>query len=730
MDWSLSDGEVPIRVGPVTQGDLDPLRDRGGPGSEVDHLLMAVSFRERVGRHRLPVRPHAPAVDPGMTSDRPCEPVVLEQPGSGWETRPIRERDRERIREQLLSIGCVHALSPVLDVGRDLRWGRTEETFGEDPQLIAEMGSAYVRGLQGTDPTEGISATVKHFAGHGVGEGGKNRSSVQVGERELREVHLYPFEAAIRDAGAESVMNAYHDIDGVPCAADESLLTGTLREEWDFDGTVVSDYFSVRFLHEEHGVARSRSEAAIQALEAGIDVELPQVECYDLLTEAVESGDVTRETVETAARRVLRQKFEKGLFEEHSVDTGSTEAAFGPDANREYARKLARESTILLKNEDDLLPLEDDASVAVVGPKADTPEGQLGDYAYAAHYPEKESNRHVVTPLEAFEDRLGEERVIHAEGCTTTGPGTDGIDDAVDAATDSDVAVAFVGARSAIALSDADGEARRERPDVPTSGEGADVTDLGLPGVQRELVERLHETDTPVAVVQVSGKPHSIEWIDRHVSGILHAWLPGEEGGHGIADVIFGDHNPSGRLPVSVPKSVGQLPVYYGRKPNSRNERHVYADSDPLYSFGYGLSYTDFEYEPVTLSAETVDPAGTIEASVTVENIGDRAGHEVIQCYVHQAWPSQARPVQELVGFQRVFLEPGESTTVHFEVATAQLAFHDDDMDLVVEPDEYELRIGSSAATIETSDTFEIVGQRYEVPRSGRIYAAETRVED
>ena len=648
---------------------------------------------------------------------------------STWDPALVEEMTT-RIRDQLLSIGSVHALSPVLDIARDHRWGRTEETFGEDPYLVAEMASAYVHGLQGPDPTEGISATVKHFAGHGLGEGGKNRSSVQIGERELREVHLLPFEAVIREAGAESVMNAYHDIDGVPCAADESLLTGILREEWDFDGTVVSDYFSIRFLHEEHGVARNRSEAAIQALEAGIDVELPQIESYDLLVEAVESGNVARETVETAARRVLRQKVQKGLFEEYGVDPEEAAEAFGPDAHREYARDLARESVTLLKNEGDLLPLDDGASVAVVGPKADTPAGQLGDYAYAAHYPEAESNRHVVTPLEAFEDRLGRHPVTYVDGCTTTGPETDGLDEAVDAAAASDVAIAFVGARSAIALSDAEGENRSARPDVPTSGEGADATDLSLPGVQQQLVERLHETDTPLVVVQISGKPHSIEWIDGHVPAVVHAWLPGEEGGHGVADVLFGDHSPSGRLPVSVAKNVGQLPVYYGRKSNSRNERHVYADSDPLYPFGYGLSYTEFDYGDLTLSADEVHPAGTIGASVTVENTGDRAGHEVVQCYAHQAWPSQARPVQELVGFERVYLEPGASATVHFEVATAQLAFHDTDMNLVVEPDEYELRIGSSAADIETSDSFEVVGQHHEVPRSGRVYFAETRVEN
>ncbi len=710
----------------------------GGGGLEPERALEVTEELQEMlveeTRLGIPAVPHEECLSGYMGPDGTTYPQGMGL-ASTWNPDLV-EGMTARIREQLLSIGCRHALSPVLDVARDPRWGRTEESFGEDPLLVAEMASAYVRGLQGESPAEGVSATVKHFVGHAVGEGGKNRSSVQIGERELREVHLFPFEVAVRETGAESVMNAYHDVDGIPCAADESLLTGILRGEWDFDGTVVSDYFSVRFLQEEHGVARDRKEAAIRAVEAGIDVELPQRECYQLLVEAVEDGDLARETVETAARRVLRQKVEKGLFEEYhpdasgdaAVDPPSPDEAFGPDADRDYARDLARESVTLLKN-DDLLPLSGDESVAVVGPKADTPEGQLGDYAYAAHYPEKESNRRVVTPRDAFEERLGEDRVAYAEGCTTTGPATDGFDEAVAAAEDSDVAVAFVGARSAISLTDEDEADHEDQPDVPTSGEGADVTDLGLPGVQQDLVEELHETDTPVVVVQISGKPHAVEWIDEHVPAVLHAWLPGEEGGHGVADVLLGEHSPSGRLPVSVAKSVGQLPVYYSRKPNSREEDHVYADSDPLYPFGHGLSYADFEYGDVELADGEVGPAGTVEASITVENAGDVVGSEVVQLYGHHRYPRQARPVQELLGFERVHLEPGESATVTFTVAAGQFAYHDADMDLVVEPGEYELRVGRSAADVESTADLEVVGDRREVPRSGRVYAGESEVE-
>jgi len=645
---------------------------------------------------------------------------------STWDPDAV-EGMSTQIREQLRAIGTHHALSPLFDVARDPRWGRVEETFGEDPYLVARMGSAFVDGLQGDDPEEGISATLKHFAGHAISEGGKNRSTVQIGEREFREVHLFPFEAAVKETDADSVMNAYHDVDGVPCTADEWLLTEVLREEWGFDGNIVSDYFSVRLLKDEHQVAPTYYDAAIQALEAGLDVELPQIKAYQHLPEAVENGDIAEETIDTAVRRVLKQKIEKGLIGDTGVEPDRVEEAFGPEKNRDYARKLARESITLLKNDDDLLPLSGEESVAVLGPKADAPSGQLGDYAYAAHYPEAEVNREIVTPLDALQDRLGDD-VEYVEGCTTTGPETDDIESAAAAAEDADVAVAFVGTRSAIALSD-DDEGLEQVPDLPTSGEGADVTDLELPGVQQELVEAVNGTDTPLVVVQVSGKPHSIEWIDGHVPAVLHAWLPGEEGGNGIADVLLGEHSPSGRLPISIPKDVGQLPVYYARRPNSRNERHVYVDEDPLYPFGHGLSYTDFEYSDVSLASEEIATTGTVEASVTVENTGDVAGHEVVQVYSHQRWPSQARPVQELRAFERVHLEPGESATISFEISATQLAFHDRDMNLVVEPGEYELRVGSSAADIESTADFEIVGEPRELARSARAYFSETEVE-
>ncbi|GKZ14506.1 glycoside hydrolase family 3 N-terminal domain-containing protein [Haladaptatus sp. T7] len=632
------------------------------------------------------------------------------------------------IRRQLAAIGTKHALSPVLDVARDPRWGRVEETFGEDPYLIAAMACGYVNGLQG----DGISATLKHFAGHGAGEGGKNRSSVNVGRRELWETHLFPFEAVIKTADAESVMNAYHDIDGIPCASDEWLLTDVLRGKWGFDGTVVSDYYSVEYLRSEHGVAVSEQAAGVMAVEAGLDVELPYTDCYgEHLVNAVEDGDVAEATVDTAVRRVLRAKVKKGLLDDPTVDVDAAADPFKTENARTLTIRAARESMTLLKNEGDVLPFDGGTldAVAIVGPKADNAQELMGDYAYPAHYPTEEVNLDATTPLDAIQAR-GEKAgfdVRYEQGCTTTGSSTDNFDSAVEAAEAADVAIAFVGARSAVDFTDLD-EKQADLPSVPTSGEGCDVVDLGLPGVQQELVERVHKTGTPLAVVVVSGKPHSLEWIAEEAPALLYAWLPGEHGGEGIAEVMFGEHNPGGRLPVSLPRSVGQLPVYYNRKPNTANEEHVYMGSEPLYPFGHGLSYTDFEYGDLSLSTNALAPAGRMSAEVVIRNAGNRDGHEVVQLYASAEAPSQARPVQELIGFERVSLDTGESKRVTFEIDASQLAFHDRDMNLAVEEGPYELRVGRSASDIVSTAAFDVTATK-EVPAAGRTYFTTTRVE-
>ncbi len=701
----------------------------GGEGSlaPTDAARVTNELQEILGETRLgvPAIPHEECLSGYMGPDGTTFPQGIGM-ASTWNPALMSEVTTT-IRSEMEAIGTVHALSPVLDVARDLRWGRVEETFGEDPYLVAAMACAYVSGLQGESVAEGISATLKHFVAHGASEGGKNRASVNLGPRVLRETHMFPYEAAIQEAGAESVMNAYHDIDGIPCASSEWLLTDVLRGELGFDGTVVSDYYSIDFLKAEHGISDSDRESGVKALEAGIDVELPYTDCYgDHLVTAVENGELAEETLDTAVRRVLRMKFEKGVFDASTVDAEAAADAFNTQSATELTERAARESIVLLKNDDDLLPLDDAGSLAVVGPKADDVQEMMGDYAYPAHYPSEEVTVDATTPLDAIRARADAD-VAYEEGCTTTGPSTDGFESAAAVAAEADVTLAFVGARSAVDFSDAD-EKDVENPALPTSGEGSDVTDLGLPGVQQELLEALHETGTPLVVVVVSGKPHALEWTADAASAVVQAWLPGEEGGTGIADVLYGDYNPSGHLPVSFPRSVGQLPVQYNRRPNTARNDHVYTESTPLYPFGHGLSYTDFAYDDLTLESDEVAPSGSVTATVTVTNTGDRSGHDVVQLYVHAESPDQARPVQELKGFERVSLAAGESKRVSFEVDATQLAYHDPDMNLVVPEGSFELRVGHSAAAVAETATVEVTDSK-RVPRTGRTYFSETDVE-
>jgi len=727
----IDDGELNRAVAEELLADgIGHLTRIGGEGSlrperaaEITNELQTLLTEEtRLG---IPAIPHEECLSGYMGPEGTTFPQGIGM-ASTWDP-DLMQAVTDTIGDQLEAIGTAHALSPVLDVARDLRWGRVEETFGEDPYLVAQMACAYVDGLQGDSPADGISATLKHFVGHGVGAGGKNRSSVDLSERQLREVHMFPFEAAIQDADAESVMNAYHDIDGIPCAKDEWLLTDVLRGEWGFDGHVVSDYFSVDFLEAEHGVAATQREAGVAAVEAGVDVELPNTDCYEYLPAAVREGELPEESLDESVRRVLRAKFEKGLFEDPTVDVDAATDPYEDERAAELAREAARDSLVVLKNEADLLPVDDADSVAVVGPKADDKKGMLGDYAYAAHYPEEEYEFEADTPLAAIETRVDAD-VTYAQGCTATGPSTGDIQGAVDAAADADLALAFVGSRSAVDFSDAEG-ARAEKPMVPTSGEGCDVTDLGLPGVQDELVAALEETDTPVVVVLISGKPHAIPELDAGADAVVQAWLPGEEAGNAVVDVIFDGHDSGGHLPVSMPKSVGQLPIHYSRKPNTYTEDYVYDDAQPVYPFGHGLSYAEFEYSDLAVLEGTLDPAGTVTASVTVTNTADRAGSDVIQLYVSASNPDIVRPVQELIGFQRVELDAGESRRVSFEVGASQLAYHDRNGNLTVEADEYEFRVAHSAEDIADTATVTVHDSK-RVPRTGRRYRTETTVDD
>lgn len=619
---------------------------------------------------------------------------------STWDPDLVQSVART-IRRQMRGLGAHQGLAPVLDVVRDPRWGRTEETYGEDPYLVACMGVAYIKGLQGDDLSSGIIATPKHFAGHGFPEGGRNCAPLHVSPREFREIFLFPFEAAVREAGAYSLMNAYHDIDGVPCAASRDLLTKILRFEWGFKGYVVSDYGSIEMLRTFHHVAADEKEAAVQALEAGVDVELPRVKCYgEPLLNAVKEGMVSETIIDEAVSRVLRAKFLLGLFDDPYVNVEKASGILDTEEDRALALKAAKESLILLKN-DGLLPLRKDLeAIAVIGPNANTTRGLLGDYSYTLHLNHKGDAVRILSILEAIKSKISPKtKVFFAEGCGIYESSKEGFKEAVEVASKSDVIIAVVGERSGIFRLPA------------VTGEGRDRASLSLPGVQEELIEELYKVGKPLVMVLVNGRPLSIGRLVEKASAVIEAWFPGEEGGNAIADALFGDYNPGGKLPITVPKDVGQIPIYYSRRPSSfRN--YVFMDAKPLFPFGHGLSYTRFEYSSLKIKPEKVNPSGKVTIEFYIENIGKLRGDEVTQLYIRDPVASVARPVKELKGFKRITLEPGERRKVIFTLYMDQLAFYDQDMRLVVEPGIYEVMVGSSSEDIRLTGEFEVIGKK------------------
>ncbi|HBZ70305.1 MAG TPA: beta-glucosidase [Deltaproteobacteria bacterium] len=631
------------------------------------------------------------------------------------------------IRLQMRAVGAHHTLAPVLDLVHDPRWGRTEETFGEDPYLISQLGIAYVRGVQGECLAQGIACTGKHFVGYGASEGGMNWAPAHLGARELRELYVTPFEAAICEAGLASIMNGYHELDGVPCGGSRALLTDLLRGELGFDGVVVADYFTVDCLRGYHRIAADKGEAALRALEAGIDVELPQLDCYGApLKEALGSGRVPIALVDGAVRRVLRAKFQLGLFEKPLVDAVAASSVFDTRSQRALARRAAAESIVLLTNERNLLPLGKNLrSVAVLGPSADGIRLLQGDYHYPAHLELMFGRIDAPRPVPKVKDpkspiELGEcfppmvsvlegvrrivspqTEVLFAPGCDILGPSTEGFGQAVALAQRAEVAILVVGGRSGVV-------------DGCTSGESIDRAELGLPGVQQALVEAVVRTGRPVVVVMVDGRPLTVPWIAKHVGALLHAWLPGEEGGNAVADVLFGDVNPSGRLPIGMPRSVGQLPVYYGHKASGGRSqwKGSYTDSPatPLFSFGHGLSYTRFEYGSLVVEPREVGAGDLVAISAEITNSGARFGEEVVQLYVHDPVASVTRPVKELRGLARIALEAGETKRLRFELSVEQLAFRGLDEQWIIEPGAIEVMIGSASDDVRLAGAFEVTG--------------------
>jgi len=648
------------------------------------------------------------------------QPIGL---ASTWDPEMAR-RMTDIIRRQGQAVGVRQCLSPVLDVAWDPRWGRIEETLGEDPYLASRMAAAFVQGLRGSDLQTGIIAAPKHFAGGGFSEGGRHPASVHVGPHELREIFLFPFEVAIKEGQAGAVMSGMHDIDGIPCSASEELLTKILRDEWGFTGVVVGDYGAIDQLHTVHCTAASKTEAAEQALKAGVDVE---PNCWDYyrepLLEAVRDGRIPEAHVDRAVRRHLRAKFALGLFDDPFADEASAAKVFDMPQHREFAGELARRSIVLLKNSDGLLPLPRDIeSLAVIGPNAHETRNVLGYYSYRDRA--GSAGIRIVTILEGIRGKTSPQtEVSYAQGCAVGPPAlrvprwpmemsdsTEGFAEAVALARAADVVVAVVGGSSGL-----------------TTSENRDRTEITLPSVQEELLKVLYETGTPLVVVLVNGRPLYSPWMFENVSAIVEAWLPGEEAGNAVADVLFGDYNPGGKLPVSILASAGQAPMPYNRRPFSLRT-YVYHPAYPALPFGHGLSYTEFEYSGLQITPQQVGEQTEVAISCTVENTGGRAGDEVVQLYLHDAVASVVRPIKELKGFARITLEPGEKKTVTFTLPMGLLAFYDRDMRLVVEAGEFAVMVGSSSEDIRLEGSFEVTEQKLVDPNSRR-FGTEVAVE-
>jgi beta-glucosidase len=725
--FQLADGDklVPEKAAPLLRHGLGQVTRISG-ASSLD-ARAAAELANQVQRHLvtetrlgIPAIVHEEICSGLMARDATIFPQAIGV-ASTWQPE-LMTALADAVRVEMRAIGAHQGLSPVLDVCRDPRWGRTEETFGEDPYLVARMGVAFVRGLQGDDLAGGVVATAKHFVGYGASEGGLNWAPSHIGQRELREVYLHPFEAVVRAAGLRSVMHAYVELDGVPAAADRELLTGILREQWGFAGCVVADYFAVRQLADYHRLAIDAEEAAAMALAAGLDVELRGTDCYGApLLDAVNSGRVSPEQLDVAVARVLMTKFDLGLFEQPLVDPDDATAATNTPAHRQLAGEIARRSLVLLRN-DGTLPLPPDATIALIGPNADTARNLLGDYTYAVHVESLQEMRrrgnnvfaipiddsHVLDAVEPAGPSIAEEltarlggRVRHAPGCDVNSTSRAGFADAVGLAAGSDIAVLVMGDKSGLT-------------DDCTSGESRDVASLDLPGVQEDLVRGVLGTGTPVVLVLVAGRPIGSAALHEQCAAVLMAWLPGQEGAAAIADVLTGIASPGGKLPITYPRSVGQIPTYYGHKLSGGRShwKGDYVDSPaaPLYPFGHGLAYTSFTVGGASASPGEVTWNGEITTTVTVTNTGGRDGDEVVQLYIRDPRASVTRPVLELKGFVRVSVPAGESREVTFTTPVGQLGFYDRELAYVVEPGEIDVFVGTSSTALVRAGSVTVVG--------------------
>jgi beta-glucosidase-like glycosyl hydrolase len=724
------DGRHQVRPGEAFIGRSDPdevqrrlkngmgqiTRPLGTQGVDAAVGLRALNRLQRFLRHEtrlgIPAISHEECLVGLMARDATLFPSALAMSAT-WNPGLIEEAARQ-IGLECRAVGCQQALAPVLDVARDARWGRTEETFGEDPYLVGVMATRYVRGLQG--PQRDLLATLKHYAAHSASEGARNHAPVNLGWRELHDTFLLPFEMAVKQAQAGSVMPAYHDIDGEPSHASHHLLTEVLRGRWGFDGLVVADYIGVSLLYQHHGVAGDAAEAAALAFNAGLDVELPADHCAQHLGLALERGQIELAKVDEIVARVLEQKFRLGLFE-RSFDDSDTPPGLRSPAARQAALDVARQGTVLLDNRAGILPLDPSRRprIAVIGPTAADPLALLGGYSFPAHFilhDKSEGTGHIVTPLQALRQVFGDAQVQHAQGCfileerrrgTPVFPGdvdssadlgpraspvsrrTDLIAHAVASAREADVAIVFVGDLAGLFQSG-------------TVGEGSDTDSLALPGVQQALLQAVVDSGTPTVVVLTAGRPYELGGLEDRLAAYVMAFAGGQEGGTALAEVLTGRVEPSGRLTVSFPKSAGAMPYYYNHKLKSAGTPIAFHFGS-RYPFGHGLGYTEFDYSDLQLARQQIDiEDGEIDLSFAITNTGSRAGVAVPQLYVRDRQASVVRPVKELKAFGRIDLAAGERVRVRFTVPVDMLCLTDRSGQRVLEAGCFDVMIGSSSA--------------------------------
>jgi len=715
----------------------------------------------------IPAILHVEAISGGLFTGASVFPTAIGQ-ASTWNPEMVTEMT-DIIRKQMTAVGFRQALSPVFDIARDPRWGRLSETYGEDPTLAAAMGTAFVQGLQGEEDRDAIIATGKHFIGHGISEGGLNMAQSLVGERDLREIHCKPFQAAITKAGLMGVMNSYAMLDHEPIVSSKGILTDLLRNELGFEGVVVSDYISMDRLVDPFCTAQTYEEAGIQGLKAGIDIEYPKPTCFNYhLEEAVAQGRLDQQEIDKAVRRILTLKFRLGLFEQPYPALDTIQTVFSSNAGDSLSLRMAQEVITLLKNKDQRLPLSKTVKkIAVIGPHADSLRSFFGTFSYPGMIdlilnreeegqidpddPDSVINRlkqrhpgdiretspriekriretypNGRTLFEAITDSVPDATVTCAMGCPVSGNNISGWEYALQIAAEADVVILTLGGKNGWGANS-------------TVGEGIDSTDIGLPGMQEDFAKSVYALNKETIVVHFDGRPLSSEYVASHFDAIIEAWQPGQFGGKAIASVLFGEYNPAGRLTVTAARNAGQIPVYYSLPRGSgyisaghpgmiENPNGYINDTAlPLYYFGHGLSYTHFQYEAISLASKEIEPDGRIRCTVQVTNVGEYDGDEVIQLYIHDKVSSMVRPVQELVGFKRVYIRKGETKSVEFTMKASQLAFLDENMNWKVEAGEFELQAGASCADIRQSTCFHIT-KDLTVDGKTRGFYAETTV--